>query len=222
MRCLLWFNPFVHLASTYFRADQELACDAAVLNEHPGSRRTYATAMLKAHLADAALPVGCHWHSAHSLKERLRMIKKSAPSRPRRTCGHLLVALTSVVVVCAAWAAEPSTIAATAVFTAPPTNVMLPASGTEIHGPKLKMMLGPDAKLSSQADRVSKGQDGIETLQGHVRIDASLLVVRRTPSGQVITTDRRGMIVEAEKAVITPQPSGVAKLEIENGFIRVL
>jgi bla regulator protein blaR1 len=107
MRCVLWFNPFVHLASRAFREDQELACDAAVLNEHPGSRRSYATAMLKTQLADIPLPAGCHWHSVHHLKERLRMLKRTTPSRGRRTCGHLLIALTSFAVAYAAWAAEP-------------------------------------------------------------------------------------------------------------------
>ena len=108
MRCLLWFNPFVHLASSVFREDQELACDAAVVDRYPSSRRTYATAMLKTQLAGRALPVGCHWHSAHHLKERLRMLKKSGPSRRRRTCGYLLVAVSSLLVGYAAWATEPS------------------------------------------------------------------------------------------------------------------
>ena len=108
IRCLLWFNPFVHLASGVFREDQELACDAAVVDRYPGSRRTYATAMLKTQLAGRALPVGCHWHSAHHLKERLRMLKKSGPSRRRRTCGYLLVVLSSLLVGYAAWANEPS------------------------------------------------------------------------------------------------------------------
>jgi hypothetical protein len=64
--------------------------------------------MLKTQLADRALPVGCHWHSAHHLKERLRMLKKSGPSRRRRTCGYLLVAVSSLLVGYAAWATEPS------------------------------------------------------------------------------------------------------------------
>ena len=36
------------------------------------------------------------------------MLKKSGPSRRRRTCGYLLVALSSLLVGYAAWATEPS------------------------------------------------------------------------------------------------------------------
>ena len=46
-RCASWFNPLVHLAATRLRADQELACDAAVIAAHPSERRAYAQALLK-------------------------------------------------------------------------------------------------------------------------------------------------------------------------------
>jgi hypothetical protein len=107
MRCLFWFNPLAHLASTYFRVDQELACDAAVIRNHPDSSRTYATAMLKTELAEATLPLGCHWSSAHHLKERLRMLKRARPARWRRVSGHALVALGAVAIGYSAWATEP-------------------------------------------------------------------------------------------------------------------
>jgi beta-lactamase regulating signal transducer with metallopeptidase domain len=106
-RCAFWFNPLVHIAAGYFRLDQELACDAAVMERHPGSRRVYAGAMLKAQAANVALPVGCHWQSANQFKERLEMLKRSAPSRGRRIGGCGFVALAAVVVGYSAWAAEP-------------------------------------------------------------------------------------------------------------------
>ena len=59
LRTLFWFNPIVHVAAVRFRRDVELACDAAVLRKHPGSRQRYATALLKSQIADRALPVGC-------------------------------------------------------------------------------------------------------------------------------------------------------------------
>jgi bla regulator protein BlaR1 len=104
LRCLFWFNPLTHLASTYFRVDQELACDAAVLRDHPQSGRTYANAMLKTGLADAALPLGCHWSSAHQFKARLRMLKRPIPGTWRRLAGYVCVTLTSVIVGYTAWA----------------------------------------------------------------------------------------------------------------------
>ena len=108
IRSLFWFNPLVHLGASRFRVDQELACDAAVIRSYPHSRRAYAAAMLKTQLADSWLPVGCHWHSAHPLKERIEMLKQAPPGSLRRNCGRALVALASVLGGCLAWAAEPT------------------------------------------------------------------------------------------------------------------
>jgi bla regulator protein BlaR1 len=108
IRSLFWFNPLVHLGASRFRVDQELACDAAVIRSYPNSRRAYADAMLKTQLADSSLPVGCHWHSAHPLKERIEMLKQSPPGSLRRNFGRVLVVLASVLGGCLAWAAEPT------------------------------------------------------------------------------------------------------------------
>jgi beta-lactamase regulating signal transducer with metallopeptidase domain len=108
MRGLFWFNPLVHLASGCFRVDQELACDSAVMRDHAGARRTYAGALLKAALADAALPAGCSWCSAGHLQQRIRMLQQPAPGRTRRACGHGLIALASSIAAYAAWAAQPA------------------------------------------------------------------------------------------------------------------
>ena len=114
IRSLFWFNPLVHLGASRFRVDQELACDAAVIRHYPNSRRAYADAMLKTQLADSSLPVGCHWHSAHPLKERIEMLKQSPPGSLRRHAGRVLVALTSVLGGCLAWAADPTVTPTTA------------------------------------------------------------------------------------------------------------
>src|SRR5688572_14403108 len=107
VRSVFWFNPLIHIAANRMRVDQELACDAAVIERHPASRRIYAGAMLKTQLADAALPVGCHWTSTHPFKERLEMIKSEIPTRARRALGGSVLAVVSVLVGYAAWAAEP-------------------------------------------------------------------------------------------------------------------
>lgn len=215
VRCLLWFNPLVHAASTRFREDQELSCDATVVEDHPGSRRTYATAMLKTQLADVALPVGCHWHSMHHLKERLQMLKKATPSRRRRTCGHVLVALTSLVVGYAAWAVEPDTTQSTAPAAALPRN--------EIRGSRLTTMLnsGPGARVEVQADHSDYDVDHyIATFEGHVRIVASPRVAYGAPSEQAMATELGSVIIEGDKVVFTKQADGRTQLEIENGSIR--
>ena len=51
LRCAYWFNPLLHWAALRFRFDQELACDAAVLARHPGSRRSYAEARFSPRVA---------------------------------------------------------------------------------------------------------------------------------------------------------------------------
>jgi beta-lactamase regulating signal transducer with metallopeptidase domain len=122
LRCLFWFNPLIHVAARYFRFDQELACDAAVLAARPGSRRPYASAMLKTQLTEGALPLGCHWRSAQDLKERLRMVNRRAPNRRRRLIGGALTTLLAVVVGFTAWAAEPVAGGTTTVAGGPTTG----------------------------------------------------------------------------------------------------
>lgn len=94
---LCWFHPLAWWALGALRRDQELACDAAVLREHSGCRRSYVQAMLKtppAHL----LAVGCSWSSHHPLTERIAMLKLSSPSPHRRRVGLLAgVAFASIL-----------------------------------------------------------------------------------------------------------------------------
>lgn len=111
LRCLHWFNPIIHLAAARFRYDQELACDAAVIDRFPEARAAYAGAMLKTQLAVQArqefrLPVGCRWPSRHPFKERLLTLKQGRPSRAFRAFGIILVAAFGCGGGYAAWAAQ--------------------------------------------------------------------------------------------------------------------
>ena len=108
LRCLFWFNPLLHFAAAQFRFDQELACDAAVLEKFPRGRARYGSAMLKTQLAVFGLPVGCHWQSSHPLKERIEMLKQPLPARTRRLAGSMLVAMLVGCGTWAAWAAQPA------------------------------------------------------------------------------------------------------------------
>jgi TonB family protein len=105
--CACWFNPLVHMAVHLMRLDQELACDAAVLDRFPQARRLYAQVLLKAQLATQPLPFGCHWPSSaeHPLKERIAMLKAPLPAPARRIAGIAVVALLSTAGAAAAWAA---------------------------------------------------------------------------------------------------------------------
>lgn len=109
-QCLNWFNPLIHLAAHLVRLDQELACDAAVMAGHPGARRAYAEAMLKTQLAPVPLPLGCYWPSRGDspLKERLVMLKRTAPGHRRRLAGAAVIALAGAASGYAAWASSPA------------------------------------------------------------------------------------------------------------------
>ncbi|HVI58705.1 MAG TPA: TonB family protein [Luteimonas sp.] len=108
LRCLHWFNPLLHAAAARFRIDQELACDATVLARHPHARRAYADAMLNTQLAVPGLPVGCHWQSSRSLKERILMLKKPQPGAWRRRTGVLALSVVLAGSSYAAWALRPA------------------------------------------------------------------------------------------------------------------
>ncbi len=108
LRCLQWFNPLLHLAERRFRLDQELACDATVLARHPHARRSYAAAMLNVQLAVPGLPVGCHWQSSQSLKERIQMLKQPQPGALRRRTGFLVLGAVLAGSSYAAWAVRPA------------------------------------------------------------------------------------------------------------------
>lgn len=105
---LYWFNPLMHYAVRRFRHDQELACDERVMARHPGQRRRYADAILKTHMADSPLPVGCHWQASNPLKERIEMLKQHAPKPMRTLMGAALVSLLLVTGGFAAWATQPA------------------------------------------------------------------------------------------------------------------
>jgi beta-lactamase regulating signal transducer with metallopeptidase domain len=114
VQCLSWFNPLVHIGARALRIDQELACDAAVLEQTEGVRRRYAETMLKTQLA-AAVPIGCAWppSSLAALKERISMLKRSLPSRKQTLIGAFALGLVAVVACAAAWAAQPARVVAT-------------------------------------------------------------------------------------------------------------
>lgn len=108
LRCLFWFNPLVHFAARLHRLDQEFACDARVIACHPGARRRYGEAMLKAQLAGSTLPVGCHWSSQHPLKERIAMLGKPLPTRRHKAVAALLVIMAITATACGAWSMQPA------------------------------------------------------------------------------------------------------------------
>jgi bla regulator protein BlaR1 len=234
MRCLLWFNPLVHLASSCFRIDQELACDAAVLGDFSRSRRTYANAILKTQMVDVALPVGCNWQSACHLKERLKMVRNAVPSHTRRTYGRICVVVASLVVGFSVWAAQPATAIVAVEDPAPNTQsaastlarypVRISARGatfergdgfTRVAGAEFLLLIAPDVQVQFQSDQVSEDSGGSRTLEGHVSIIATRSRDRATSTdAQLVTAS-----ASATRAVVTPESGGGFKVRVEHGSV---
>jgi bla regulator protein BlaR1 len=109
--CAFWFNPLIYRAIRWIRVDQELACDALVLARRQDSRRCYANALLKAQLATQAgwrMPIGCPWHSNHSLKERILMLKRPLPGMFRHFVGITIIVSLTASGGYTAWAGQAS------------------------------------------------------------------------------------------------------------------
>lgn len=109
VRCLAWFNPLVHLAAKRLRIDQEIACDAVVVERHPDARRLYAETLLSSALSPVSPPFGCSWPAVgpHPLKERLMMLQITSTTPSRKALGAVLVGAVGLAAAGAVWAANP-------------------------------------------------------------------------------------------------------------------
>ena len=88
---LNWFNPLAWAAWRAFRADQELACDAAVTAAAaPAERQDYARALIKS-ASRPGLIAACPLNHADQLKRRLKMMNTHRISRPRLLGGGAAV-----------------------------------------------------------------------------------------------------------------------------------
>jgi beta-lactamase regulating signal transducer with metallopeptidase domain len=106
---ICWFNPLAWLALAAFRRDQELACDATVMQRLPGARRAYAQTLLRSCPEAAEAIFGCHWRvAAHPLTTRLDMLVRRLPSQRRRDLGLAALVTLGVAGFGAAWAAQPA------------------------------------------------------------------------------------------------------------------
>ncbi len=89
---LNWFNPVAWFAFRAFRADQELACDAAVAaRADTGARHDYARALVKS-ASRPGLIAACPLNHADQLKRRLKMMKFHKPGRLRMFGGAAAIA----------------------------------------------------------------------------------------------------------------------------------
>ena len=87
-RNLLWFHPCVHHAVVALNGQRELACDAAVVREHPHIRDVYASCLLRfaraRDLAPEPVVAGIEMaSSANLLTMRVRSILSESPDTSR-------------------------------------------------------------------------------------------------------------------------------------------
>ena len=106
---LSWFNPLAHVALALLRADQELACDATVMQRMPRGRRAYAAAMLRTEPAARGVVFGCAWLVAgHPLATRIAALVRRDPDDMLNDLGVGAVAALAMTSFGAAWAAQPA------------------------------------------------------------------------------------------------------------------
>ncbi len=118
VQALSWFNPLVHIAGACARLDQELACDAAVIETRPEVRRLYGATLLKAHTAPSRSLLACAWPAAarHPLETRLAMLARRPLTLSLYLRGATIVAVVAAVAAFSVWSMTPA-------WDAPPTYV---------------------------------------------------------------------------------------------------
>ena len=180
VRCLFWFNPLVHVGARTLRIDQELSCDAEVIDRRPRVRRAYAETLLKTQLASRPLPVGCYWpaESRHPLTERIDMLARTPVSGRRRIAATAIVLALSASAGLAAWAAQPErTIFEEAPELLVPFNP-LPASEQDASAPTTHPHPGADFDPFVLPPDVSEKADGDVVVELCVSVSGAVADVK--------------------------------------------
>ena len=108
-----WFNPLTHVAAVLCRFDQELACDALVLESRWKDRKAYAQALLRAHTgapSTARFSLASGWVASvrHPLETRLRALSHRPLGLREHVSGALTIALGGAALAVAIWAVNPN------------------------------------------------------------------------------------------------------------------
>jgi beta-lactamase regulating signal transducer with metallopeptidase domain len=109
LQVIFWFNPLVHLGAALARVDQELACDAAVLEFRPFERRAYAEVLLKAASRAGCGPLACALASkdGRALERRIRWLMRREAGVGRHLIGVVAVSGAATALAVALWAGAP-------------------------------------------------------------------------------------------------------------------
>jgi beta-lactamase regulating signal transducer with metallopeptidase domain/biopolymer transport protein ExbD len=195
-----WFNPLAHWAARLSRVDQELACDAAVLELFPKQRGAYAEALLKTQIVTSALPLGCTWPSRSSalFMERMTMLANKSPSRARRLAGAGFLTVALLGAGFAAWAQKPPVPTFLAYI-----NVEVDKDGNVKWNDDANAISGKDALLQRAKLQVASGVPRIS-----VKVDAG---TQYQNVGRVIEAAQRAgvegiMFMPSGVVLETPKP----------------
>ena len=106
-----WFNPLAHIAAYCAHLDQELACDAAVVEAMPEGRRLYAETLLKAHGLGPRSALTCALAGAgrHPLEVRLRFLRQAPLTVRQYVIGAAVLGSLALTVALGVWGLSPQT-----------------------------------------------------------------------------------------------------------------
>ncbi|EQD61042.1 TonB family protein, partial [mine drainage metagenome] len=119
---LFWFHPLLPWARRRFLLDQELACDALLLQRHRAAPRAYADTLLLA-ATGAVLPLASGVAHPRQLKERIAMLAQTRRSLPRRAAGATLILVLLSSAVLAAPSPAPAAAHTVAGMNAPTQDI---------------------------------------------------------------------------------------------------
>lgn len=110
MQVLGWFNPLIHLAARCARLDQELACDAAVIEARPKARRLYAETLLKGAKVSgpwSAFACALTEGGRHPLEVRVAQLARPRLTLRQFMLGAAAVGALSVMAALSVWSLSP-------------------------------------------------------------------------------------------------------------------
>jgi beta-lactamase regulating signal transducer with metallopeptidase domain len=185
LRCLFWFHPLAAPAQRRFLADQELACDSAVLRLGRHAPRTYAEALMKTQLGPS-LPLGCSMLAGSPIHERiLNLQRQPAPRRVRLAATLVLLAM-GAAGARLAWSASLEVVSAPPAADAGDAHAML----------KVSTDLSIDGAAPRHDDTVTAGTLHLDGLRdGEGRACSADLMPRRLRGAHLGEVDLRMHLV---------------------------
>ncbi|MFV0363428.1 MAG: M56 family metallopeptidase [Suipraeoptans sp.] len=103
LRCIMWYNPLIHIALPFLLSDREILCDSKVLNTSQVLKSEYGQMILKEAVGEKALAMASlKFSSAKGLKHRISTLAKYKFKKPYiavSTIAFSFFALLSVVII---------------------------------------------------------------------------------------------------------------------------